>query len=502
MRIESKIRKKQPLTNVGWDKNSGIPMPIFLFNAAVGPVDLMTGNNLNVLAGSPTIHDTEKGRGYKVWEGRTFTRYVPSSSLRAMLAIFYVNNPATNGVIVCNSYSTTGSQLRVNSGYLQFRPPSTGSPYISTNTALEAGKTYVAFGYCTGTGTTQRHIWINGKNDDGSTATSGSSGACDYVRIGQNSFSSQLIPDVTLIMAATWSGELFDENFARFISNNPWAVFEKQKEFVFKATAGLSNVQNDSSLLWNVRNNVSQDSTNVWNVRKNVQNDSSLSWNSRANVTNDINFAWHILAGVSKDYEIEWDQAGYVLANSNLLWNLRQNVQNNLGIQYNVLNAVLNDIDVNWNLKANVTNNLAVIWSLAGKVTTDISFLYNLRNFVQADSTSRWNVLNSVLQNASLSWDIRASVASDLIIIWNFIGPVIKDLGLVWNQAGKVEQNLSLNYNITNSIQNNLALEWRVINVVENTITMRWNVVSDLEYVEIPTGTVTFVIDEYKITFE
>lgn len=182
-----------------------------------------------MISGTPTFGFSEHGQTMKCWEGQSLIDKTRSTPADATLCIFKCNNPAVDGVIIGAADGTTSTQMRVVSSKLQFRPPTGGTANIEGTTTLVAGQSYVAFGYCTGLLTTERHIWINGANVDGTTSSNNLQSAISRVLIGRNGFSAAVVPDCELIMAAIWKGFYFDEAFARFISNNPWSVFDGRK---------------------------------------------------------------------------------------------------------------------------------------------------------------------------------------------------------------------------------------------------------------------------------
>lgn len=219
---------RQPIAKTAY--NPVLPRPNFLFNAAAGPFDLITGNTFQTVSGAPLAHNTEKGFGYKSWEATCpmVPDVSPTFPRQAFLAVFYVTNPATNGAIIAATGGVSGTSLRLVSGVLQYVPTSNITPTLVSTATISAGKTYVVFAYTTATGTADRHIWVDGINTDGaSSGSSSGSVTLDSIRFGQSHVSATSVPDVTLLAGAFWTRRVFTETMAYFISNNPWSIFKK-----------------------------------------------------------------------------------------------------------------------------------------------------------------------------------------------------------------------------------------------------------------------------------
>lgn len=478
-----------------------IPKPDFLYNAASGPFNLCNGNIFGNTTGQPVVTQTKSGVAHKVWRGHVAVTEAPISGIDAIMCIFRMNTPSTDGVILCGSGGIYGPQLRMVSGVLQYRPPATGSANVPASTTMTAGEVYVAFGYSWSTSSTDREIWVNGQNASGTKTGTGITTAINRACVGENPSFVVVTPDADIIMGAIWKNYRFNEEQARWISNNPWSLFEPVKRKFF-IDLGLTPVQNDSIHLWNISENISQDSNVYWDVVNDVVSDSTELWNVKQNVQNDSIVNWNVYANVLQDCVIDWSLAGLITSDSNINWNVKQNIQNDSVSLWNITNRVVTDSNLLWNLIQKISSDSTSRWNITQNISNNLSNIYNIYNYIQNDSSINWGVLNSVQNDSTYLWNLKQNIASDINLIWSFGSFVTKDYELNWDQISGVEKSLDLAYKIINNIESDLALQWRVINTAENSFTLRWNVVSELSYEDIPTGTVTFIIQDDKITFQ
>lgn len=221
----------QPRYKCGFSRSlTSIPRANFLYNAAVAPIDLITGNVFSNVTDQPIATSTPLGVGNKVWRGSVRIPEIASGNNHAVLCIFRLN-ATTDGVVVCGSGGIYGPQIRMVSGVLQYRPPATGTANVPATTSMTAGETYVVFGYSWGTASTDREIWINGRNVSGTKVNTGITTAIGRVAVGENPSAVATTPNADLVMAALWAGYRFTEAEAAWISSNPWSLFEPQRKF-------------------------------------------------------------------------------------------------------------------------------------------------------------------------------------------------------------------------------------------------------------------------------
>lgn len=144
--------------------------------------------------------------------------------------------------------------------------------------------------------------------------------------------------------------------------------------------SGLTQVEMDSALEWNVLGSVEKDSTLQWSILKAVAKDSDLRWS--------------ILQALYRDLELRWDSDGST-------------------------GTVVSDLTLQWNIVAAVTKDLLAQWSILSSLSKDSEF--------------RWSVLSAVAKDLSLNWAVLQAVFSDKTVQWSIVGTGQKDLTLRWS---------------------------------------------------------------------
>ena len=266
----------------------------------------------------------------------------------------------------------------------------------------------------------------------------------------------------------------------------------------------VQNILANKTVEWNLLNNILKDSSIEWNILNNVNADKTIEWNLIQNVLSDSNIIWNIIQNISSDLDLRWNILNNVQNDVNVIWDILQAVESDIGIDWSVRNNVVADINTKWNVFANITKDIDAIWNVVGTsgvVTASLGIIWNIFAYVYKNIEIDWHIRNNVQVDKTILWKISQYVSKDVTVIWNELNIVTANSTIKWNILNSVENNISLVYNLLESVSADSVIKWNLAAYTEKSLTLKWHVKSLTSFPDIKTGTITFNIEDTKVTF-
>ena len=227
-----------------------------------------------------------------------------------------------------------------------------------------------------------------------------------------------------------------------------------------------------------------------------VQKDSDLRWDVIAAAMKDADFRWNILSSATKDVDLRWALLNAAQKDADFRWDIVSALQKDVDLRWDLISAILKDIDIRWDIESSstVVKDIDIRWSLLASLLKDADFRWNVLNAVQKDSSLIWNLLAMVSKDVDLRWDVLSSLTSinkDIDIRWNLVASAVKDLSaqwdvltsvskdetLIWNIAIAAVRDIDLRWDISaglGAVTKDSTFMWAVINAAQKDITLQW----------------------------
>lgn len=316
----------------------------------------------------------------------------------------------------------------------------------------------------------------------------------------------------TLVVGgANWAGTSWDlkgsiafigySNIAWSIENaqeftkNPWQIFKPLNRVIYfpVSSSGLTSVQQDSFVRWNIIQAIHNDAQLKWDVRIAVENDTLIKWNVLTGVLADTELSWNTLTSAQNALELKWHLLERITADVSIYWNLLTSAQKDAVTAWNTLSAIHTDCAVRWDNLTAAQQSVLLEWNLATAAQNDIRIQWNALTSAQRDALLQWNILSEVFSasnDAVLRWDSLATAQQSALMRWNLLSAAEKALATRWDILKAIDVSIATRWDIANAIATELTarwdiataafadttLTWDMLAISENAIELRWDI--------------------------
>jgi hypothetical protein len=197
-----------------------------------------------------------------------------------------------------------------------------------------------------------------------------------------------------------------------------WTESDADEDFIvsgcaYVEAAGLSQVNKDMQLLWDIDVLVNKDMQLLFDIDNLVNKDTQLLYDIFNLVNKDKQLLWDILNLVNKDKQLVWDMEGVVNKDIQLLWDIEGPVNKDVQLVWDILNSVNKDTQLIWDITNLVNKDMQLVWDIDNLVNKDIQLLWDILNFVNKDVQLVWDILgSSVYKDITLVYDIESDTLS------------------------------------------------------------------------------------------
>lgn len=285
-----------------------------------------------------------------------------------------------------------------------------------------------------------------------------------------------------LYVALMWDRALsFDELVS--ISNNPWQIFAPLNRIIYfpVSTGGLTSVQQDSFVRWNIIQAIHSDTALTWNVRIAIDNDIPIEWNVITGALADTPLHWNVLTSAQNTLSIKWNLLERIIKDSKLYWNILTTTQQDAVSAWNTLSAIHSDCAVRWNALTATQQSTLLSWNLSTAATQFATLQWNSLSDAQRDAVLYWSTLSEVFSasnDAVLHWDVLTATQQYALLRWNLLSAVDQALSARWHILQSLDASIATRWDIATDIANELTAHWDITTTALADTTLHWNMLA------------------------